>query len=341
MSLLADRNLLTSVNKIAHIGGIDGSLYKRAITVTETSGTDLSDYQTRIDLDSSNFDFSKANSDGSDIRITDDSNAKLPFWIESWDATGQTAVVWVKIPSIAASSSVTIYMWYGNSSLSTESDGDSTFDFFDDFDTLDTTKWTLINTDSDTYVSGGMLHIGTYAAGVLSSSYAITDGIVESKWRMTSGARGNIKGRMTLTCSTTNEFGKNRFYDINFRFPNGDENLRKDTTSDCDNNTTLSSSSYSYTASKWYIAKLTLNGSNLSSRATEDATLLSTSDTDITSGGVGCGTDALVTAGTDYIEFDWIRVRKYTSSEPSISVGSEQPVVRGILPNVRTEVNVR
>ena len=119
-------------------------LYANIITIDNSSNSNaLTDYQQRIDLDSSNFDFSLANSDGSDIRFTDDSGDNLiPYWIESWDSVGQTAVIWVKV-SLPASGEITIYMYYGNSGASSASNGDNTFKFFDDFEgtSIDSNKW--------------------------------------------------------------------------------------------------------------------------------------------------------------------------------------------------------
>jgi hypothetical protein len=43
-----------------------------------------------------------------------------------------SAIVWVKVPSIPNGDS-TIYVYYGNGSVTTASSGDNTFVFFDDF----------------------------------------------------------------------------------------------------------------------------------------------------------------------------------------------------------------
>jgi len=124
---------------------LSGWSYRRAITIAEQSGSTLTDYQVKIELNSSNFDFSKANADGSDIRFTaDDGETLLPYWIEKWDNVSEEAVIWVKVPSIPANGSVTIYMYYGNPSAVSESDGEAVFEFFDDFedgDSIDTSKW--------------------------------------------------------------------------------------------------------------------------------------------------------------------------------------------------------
>lgn len=106
---------------------LEGWNYRREITVTEQSGSTLTNYPVLVPLNSSNFDFSKANSDGSDIRFTDTSDNLLDYWIEEWDSTGETAKIWVKVPSIPASGTVTIYMYYGNSGATSESNFSTAF----------------------------------------------------------------------------------------------------------------------------------------------------------------------------------------------------------------------
>jgi len=101
--------------------------YRRAITITEQSGSDLTDYQVLIELNSSNFDFSHAQTNGEDIRFTDDDGNLLDYWIEEWDAVNEKAKIWVKVPSIPANSSVEIYCYYGNSEITSASDADATF----------------------------------------------------------------------------------------------------------------------------------------------------------------------------------------------------------------------
>jgi len=143
-------------------GLLPGWNYRRPITIDNTQNSSvLTDYQVKITLDSTNFDFSKAKSDGSDIRFTDkDGSTLLSYWIESWDATNQQATIWVKVPSIPASSTKTIYIYYGNPSATSESNVDAVFYLYDDFDgsELDTNKWEV--SSGITYsVSDSKLHV--------------------------------------------------------------------------------------------------------------------------------------------------------------------------------------
>lgn len=110
--------------------------YRRAVNVSNTSGTDLTEHQVRLKLDISNFDFADALPDGSDLRITASNGlSDLPFWVESW-VPNDSATIWVKIPLLPQSGSV-VYLYYGNTTASTLSDGQATFDFFDDFESWD------------------------------------------------------------------------------------------------------------------------------------------------------------------------------------------------------------
>jgi len=129
---------------------LDGWSYRRQITVTEQSGNDLLEYQVLIELNSSNFNFNHAKDDGSDIRFHDGNNF-LKHWIEEWDKNNQEAKVWVRVPSIPANGNTSFYMHYGNPDAEDASDGENTFNFFDDFEgtEIDTNKW-------DVYESSGV-----------------------------------------------------------------------------------------------------------------------------------------------------------------------------------------
>jgi PKD repeat protein len=69
-------------------------------------------------------------SDYRDIRFTDYSGTELSYWIESFSST--FASVWVKVSSLPRSGSQ-IYVYYGNSTATSQSSGSSVFTYFDDF----------------------------------------------------------------------------------------------------------------------------------------------------------------------------------------------------------------
>ena len=56
---------------------------------------------------------------GYDIRFESGAGAKLNHEIEKWDATTGELVAWVQAPSLSATSNTALYLYYGNSSIST------------------------------------------------------------------------------------------------------------------------------------------------------------------------------------------------------------------------------
>lgn len=117
--------------------------------------TPESDYQVKVQLNNLNFNYSKANPDGSDMRFLDQNQNQLSYWVEKWNDSGNS-IIWVKIPTSGTSK---IYMYYGNPIATSLSDGINTFEFFDDFEgtSLNASKW---NTE-----------IGTYCGISVSSGY--------------------------------------------------------------------------------------------------------------------------------------------------------------------------
>jgi len=131
--------------------------YQRAIVIQENSGETLTNYQVPVQLLGGDFPTS-ARSDGADMRFTDASENELSYWIESWDYADGSARIWVKVPKIPANGEVKILMYYGNPSATGISDGAATFEFFDHFEgtSLDETKWHInygMQTVSDSVLS--------------------------------------------------------------------------------------------------------------------------------------------------------------------------------------------
>lgn len=68
-----------------------------------------------------------------DIRFTDDTGeTELDYWLES-KTDSDNALFWVKVADSLESETQTIYLYYGNSSVTTTSNGSNTFSLFDDF----------------------------------------------------------------------------------------------------------------------------------------------------------------------------------------------------------------
>ncbi|MDD4107027.1 MAG: DUF2341 domain-containing protein, partial [Candidatus Shapirobacteria bacterium] len=93
--------------------------YRKAISIDNSSGSNLTDFQVSISVGTSALIASgKMQTDCDDIRITDINGNLLPHWIETngLNSCNQlNSVVWIKATSLPTSGS-TLYVYYGNSS---------------------------------------------------------------------------------------------------------------------------------------------------------------------------------------------------------------------------------
>ena len=86
--------------------------------------------ETRIDLSSGDFaasyDFT---SDGRDVRIVlaSDDSTPVDHIVTGWDGLARTGTIYVKLPTLSPLSSTNLYVYYGDSSLSSAGDVDAVF----------------------------------------------------------------------------------------------------------------------------------------------------------------------------------------------------------------------
>jgi hypothetical protein len=102
--------------------------YRKSIIITNSGSSALTDYQVNVTLDTASLiSAGKMRSDCGDIRFTDsDGSTLLNYWLESGCNSASTKI-WVKVPSIPASSTKTIYVYYGNPSATSASNYDNVF----------------------------------------------------------------------------------------------------------------------------------------------------------------------------------------------------------------------
>jgi len=105
-------------------------------------------------------------SDFSDIRFTYENSSgeyEIPYWIEK-KVDSSWAYVWVKIPEIPANDNATVYVYYGNSLATSESNGTATWIVFEDFEdgTYDTNRWGWYGNEGTYSVSTTEKYEGNY-----------------------------------------------------------------------------------------------------------------------------------------------------------------------------------
>jgi len=300
--------------------GLSGWSYRRAITITEQSGSALTDYQVRIDLTS--VALTDAAPDGSDIRFTaDDGETMLTFWREEWEgpSAGQKKVFWVKVPSIPASGTVTIYVYYANPSASDASDPSATFDDFDHFDTDTSASWNALTgtwtwdtADSQVYCSStgwNRLVRGDFGAGYAFRARVRGDGVAGS-----SGDQSEVFLLFGLQSTSDHYTAQYSSYYQAIRF-------RKRVGG---STTVLASVSQDWDTG-WHILETRwLAVDHIKVFFDDEEKLDVTSDlASWTSGQYG--PSGYLDSG-QHAYFDYVLVRKITDPEPSVSVGDEEYV---------------
>jgi hypothetical protein len=128
-------------------------LYRKKIPITGSSGAG-NNYQVKIRVGesagSSNYDVhleGHVRADFGDVRFADnDGTTLLNYWQEtvSGSTPTQTATYWVKVNDNLSGDRY-IYVYYGNSSATSQSSGPNTFLFYDDFEDGTLNKWTALN----------------------------------------------------------------------------------------------------------------------------------------------------------------------------------------------------
>jgi len=300
---------------------LDGWDYYREVTITNNVAQDLTDYQVNFTLDTANLIAQgKMRSDCGDIRVTlSDGQTLLPYWIESWSNTTcnrNTTKIWTKVPLIPASASTVIQVWYGNSSATSMANGGAVFEYFDDFDTLNTTYWDSIGGTSVGVTSGYLrLYYGTgtpWYAGVAHTFPSAQNNLSFTVlWRNLGSDPSTVsdpdRGGLGLQAAGIGTAAGITVYTDIIRF--------------CVNNALVSSINIGSNYNVWRKLEIQMSGTNVN-MLVDDVLYYSASNYNPSSYPVN--SVALSIAGYNHEEHaDWFFIRKYTFPEPSTIVSAE------------------
>lgn len=302
--------------------------YRKEITVNNT-GAELINYQLKFTINrdtGSDSGFTvyvddKCEEDYDDIRFTTGENTLCDYWIES--SSSSTATVWVEVPTIAAGDT-TMYLYYHNSGASAVSNGDNTFPFFDDFPgtSLNTTKWDNL-TGSGVSISNSIVkatassnaEYGIQSKNNLGTNIAIRARVYPHDYGNTSKI-----DRLTFRLGQPGNYciAFYSFVDVTYCKKYA-HNLGG----------TLSATDILGGSSAWFIQEAKLGSSSAKYTVNNANEVVYSTNYYGDSG--KCALTAYASGAV--IEMDWILVRKYTATEPTVSAwGSEEDriVVRSI-----------
>ncbi|NRA24760.1 MAG: DUF2341 domain-containing protein, partial [Oleispira sp.] len=128
-------DMVNSVNALAKGVTYENNwTHSQDLTInTTSSGADVSDdvskFPLLIRLNSTNFDFSEAQTNGEDIRFASSDGFAFDYEIERWDSVNKLAEIWVQVDRVRGDNSTQfIVMYWGNSGVSSESNSAAVFD---------------------------------------------------------------------------------------------------------------------------------------------------------------------------------------------------------------------
>jgi hypothetical protein len=119
--------------------------YRKNLSLSGST-TALSNYQVRLNLNLSNeYLTGKLNSSCKDLRFTwtnssTGAESEISYYVESCNLSYANASIWVKLP-LVPTTGTSLMMYYGNLAAVNRSNGNTTFEFFDDFGTVSSVVW--------------------------------------------------------------------------------------------------------------------------------------------------------------------------------------------------------
>jgi hypothetical protein len=96
-------------------------LYYKPITIDHTKvSASLSNFPVLVSISNDNdLKNHVTNANGYDLIFKDAGGVQLDHELESWNGSTGSLAAWVRIPTLSSTTDTTIYMWYGNSSVTT------------------------------------------------------------------------------------------------------------------------------------------------------------------------------------------------------------------------------
>ncbi|MFA5009030.1 MAG: DUF2341 domain-containing protein [Candidatus Paceibacterota bacterium] len=194
--------------------GLPGYAKRQPITISNNAEEILTDYQIMIDLA---YD-SDMQVDFDDIRFASSTGQLFSYYLES-KTDGVSATFWVKIPEIPTSGN-TIYVYYGNESSSSESNGENTFLLYENFSesTLNTEKWFTASLrgnytiSSNRIVFNGTSWWGCYIASVEKFDKTKQYLLSYSAYDPSNGGSGCCQRNEVSACSYSNTVTRDTTY---------------------------------------------------------------------------------------------------------------------------------
>ena len=309
--------------------------YQKLLTITNNSASALpAGYSVSLSLDHFTLvEAGKSLASGNDVRIVywnGATNTELDRVNEGvWNTKGTNATIWFKTQAAIAGSGTdnNYYLYYGYASAgSPPANRSNIYQFYDDFSShsagaLNNANWTVQsgtwNVESDTQADGTSGNVLSYNGTGGSYNYAYVDDTVgdfdnlvfEAKTKYVSNLYYPIGAR--LNDSTGANYCAFSYATTTKIFP-----FTAWTSIGSQIGSTGSHANFG--DSSWHTLKFKLDGSAMIFNSDGSDVVTDASDATLTTGNV-----YLMGFGTNHLHFDELKVRKYTTNEPTVAAGAE------------------
>ena len=236
-----------------------------------------------------------------DLRFSDKKGNNVNYFLESISYF-KSCRVWLALPANIKK----LYMYYGNGGVKSGSNGSAVFVFWNDFDTLSTSVWTVGGSGGT--VSGSILTmLHTTQSGYIESKTTFApNNIVEMRLAHQSGQRGPFGFRSNATQKAVGWQGAAGGLLTDHRFAHDGSSGDWDNDGVNRSGTAYNIYGVAHIAAgpKYYV--------NYAYRGEITTTI---------PGAVNLPVHVYAYSGEGYIKVDWVRVRKYAAVEPTITLG--------------------
>jgi len=254
----------------------------------------------------------------SDVRFTeDDGTSLLDHWLEKGSLQpGDQTVFWVEFDTITPMGTE-FYLYYGNPSASSASDGEATWDFFDDFEgsAVDTDKWDEVGSPGGTVANSELTISKTVTSSGVAHGYKTTTSFDDC--RMVARGKTGYSQTAATAILISQYLSRRCSNKVEFR-PANDIYLRADM-AECDGGTTNNVTNYDFALNTYYTYYYVRQGGE-HIRAWEDGEFVgevTASIRDASDPGAILITFYNNEQRMQDIVVDWYGVGKYCSPEPT------------------------
>jgi hypothetical protein len=286
--------------------------------------TPVANYQLRLVL-SGTFNYAHCNADGSDLRFYDAGGEELDYWIEQWNNAG-VSIVWIEASN---PQTATIYFEYGNTNTYPLSSAWDTFDLYDDF-TEGFDQWNVLGAP---VAQNGQLLL--HPGDQLVARALVQPGSIIETWL--AGAltpQVNMRGAL---CGASSLYGLGSFFiaDLNNLLSNpvqyADWDLGRNGNlaffgQACDGKYVQYGPSLASLASNDLLAVAIENGrvTWFRNNVQQGSPVVQNTPSPLLFPLLNVYTSA---SGTQTVRISRVRMRKYSATPPTITIGAEQPAL--------------